>query len=921
MKPEAGLWAAFEAEEQPVSLRRIRIGTYLAMVLLPLGSLIDWLIYPDLLEEVGYVRLGFTLAMVPILGVVQTRVGRRFHRALGVLLAMLPAGCMAWIIAVTTRDSSPDASPYYAGFNLVLLAIGLVLQWNTVQSLLAVAGVMVMYLAVCWGHWSGLFLNNLYFIALTGVIVVVGNTIQSRLRFRDFELRHALARSREELERGNRQLRELDELKGRFFANISHELRTPLTLLLAPLEVLRRESGPATPPATRENLEIMHSNGLRLLKLINDLLDLVRLDAGGLALQPVPVDLEPVVGGLLQSVKRVAEEKGVRLARRLAPGLRPVLADPDRLEKILLNLLFNALKFTPAGGSVEVGAATEGDRILLWVADTGVGIDPEHLTRVFDRFWQADTSAQRRFQGAGIGLALVKELVEAHQGTVDIRSQPGVGTTMEVRLPAAKSDPRASASAMERVHPAPGAGPAGVTGPAGAVGAVGAATEAEVLTGPVAAAGGGSGLGPGWLTDLYRRAELFHGLTPLRDNLRGWRPAGPGGRPKVLIADDEPEMRRFLGNQLNEEYEVAEAVDGEQASALITQLLPDVVVCDMMMPGKDGLEVCREVRARLATQSIPFLMLTARVDEETKHGVLGAGASDFLAKPFSSSELRVRIRNLVSSHQLQKALAWQNRKLEATLEQLQETELQLVQSEKLASLGRMSAGLIHEINNPLNFAHTALHLLGRMSGKLPPEDLPVFEETVRDVQEGLARVSGIISDLRGFSHREGGPLQPVDMHALVELSRRFLAAELRSGVVLVNEVPAGFTVPGEKNRLCQVLVNLFQNALDALAGQPPPGGAEIRVTAEEEARGRRVVIRDNGPGIPREVQARIFDPFFTTKPVGQGMGLGLSICYRIMNDLGGRVTVRSEPGRFTEFVLEFPDEVRETPAIAASLGA
>ncbi|MFM7100172.1 MAG: ATP-binding protein, partial [Verrucomicrobiota bacterium] len=599
----------------------------------------------------------------------------------------------------------------------------------------------------------------------------------------------------------------------------------------------------------------MHANGLRLLKLINDPLYLVRLYAGSLALQPVPVDLDPVVGGLLQSVKRVAEEKGVRLARRLESGLGPVLADPDRLEKILLNLLFNALKFTPAGGSVEVGAQAEGDRILLWVADTGVGIDPEHLTRVFDRFWQADTSAQRRFQGAGIGLALVKELVQAHQGTVDLRSQPGVGTTIEVRLPAAgKSDSRATAAAGEQAGRVPAEG---------AAGAAGAATGAEVLTGSAAGLGGG-GLGPGWLADLYRRAELFNGLTPLRENLPAWRPAGPGGRPKVLIADDEPEMRRFLRNQLSEEYEVAEAVDGEQASVLVAQLLPDVVVCDMMMPGKDGLEVCREVRANLTTQAIPFLMLTARADEETKHGVLEAGASDFLAKPFSSSELRVRIRNLVSSHQLQKALAWQNRKLEATLEQLQETELQLVQSEKLASLGRMSAGLIHEINNPLNFAHTALHLLGRMSGKLPPEDLPVFEETVRDVQEGLARVSGIISDLRGFSHREGGPLQPVDLHALVELSRRFLAAELRSGVGLVNEIPAGFTVPGEKNRLCQVLVNLFQNALDALAEQPPPGGAEIRVMAAEEARGRRVVIRDNGPGIPREVQARIFDPFFTT---------------------------------------------------------
>jgi C4-dicarboxylate-specific signal transduction histidine kinase len=347
-------------------------------------------------------------------------------------------------------------------------------------------------------------------------------------------------------------------------------------------------------------------------------------------------------------------------------------------------------------------------------------------------------------------------------------------------------------------------------------------------------------------------------------------------------------------------------VDGNQALSLATQMLPEIMVCDMMMPGRDGLSVCRELRKQAATRSQPFLMLTARADEETKLQALAAGASDFLPKPFSSQELRLRLKNLVDSHQLQKELSWQNRRLETALEQLKETETQLVQTEKLASLGRLCAGIIHEINNPLNYALGAMVLIRRAAPQLPADEQADFKESVADAEDGLKRVSNIVADLRSFTHSHGGPVEAISARETLNRLPRLFAAELNERVKLSLDVPDGLSVRANANQLLQVLINLIQNSLDALKARPadaPPG--EVRVRAGLAGAVPFISVRDNGPGIPADLLSRIFDPFFTTKAVGSGMGLGLSICYRIMEESGGRIRVNSRPGEFCEFVLEF----------------
>ena len=292
-----------------------------------------------------------------------------------------------------------------------------------------------------------------------------------------------------------------------------------------------------------------------------------------------------------------------------------------------------------------------------------------------------------------------------------------------------------------------------------------------------------------WLANLYRRAELFPAMTPVQESLRPVETWVTSKRPRVLVADDEPDMLRFLKSQLSAHYQVLEAVDGQQAIEKASQFLPDLILLDMMMPEKDGLQACRELRERTPTQSIPIVLLTARADEETKLAALSAGASDFLAKPFSTTELHVRIKNLVESFEYQRKVAKQNRALEQTIEQLKDTETQLVQSEKMASLGRLSAGIIHEINNPLNFATTGLYTL-RARGKLLPQDKQSdFAEILSDVKEGVKRVRDIVSDLRTFSYADNDQEDDVDVADVIASSLRFLSHEWKDRVEIHSRFP------------------------------------------------------------------------------------------------------------------------------------
>ena len=387
---------AFRANERQERVNTGKVAAALVVFLMPVGVVLDYFVYPERLGFFLILRLACSALAGCIWYLHTTRIGEEQYKLLGLPIALLPAFFIAWMIS----DTQGPVSPYYAGLNLILLAVSVVVHWSVRESIAAVGGVLLLYSSACLLKGTKeqlpLIFNNFYFLVLTGIIVITGNHFFNRLRFREFALRYELDQNRLQLEESNRKLKELDQIKSRFFANISHELRTPLTLLLAPLEALLHQRGRVTDPETRGLLTTMHSNGMRLLKLINDLLDLVRLESGRMEVKREPLELTDFIKGMASAARQVADDKRIKLETWVAPELGTVLADRDKLEKILLNLLFNALKFTPAGGRVDLRAEKQDGDLVLRVKDTGMGISPKNLPYIFDRFWQADGSARRK---------------------------------------------------------------------------------------------------------------------------------------------------------------------------------------------------------------------------------------------------------------------------------------------------------------------------------------------------------------------------------------------------------------------------------------------------------------------------------------------------------------------------------------------
>ncbi|HNA50813.1 MAG TPA: SpoIIE family protein phosphatase, partial [Mycobacterium sp.] len=419
----------------------------------------------------------------------------------------------------------------------------------------------------------------------------------------------ALARSYRAQQRRAEELSELDRAKTAFFSNISHEFRTPITLILGPVAELRAHAG--LDEEMHRELDVVHRNGLRLAKLVNTLLDFSRIEAGRMRASYQPVDLAAVTAELASVFRSAIEKAGLSLVVDCPPLPEPVYIDRDMWEKVVLNLLSNALKFT-FDGSITVRVARRGDETVLTLTDTGVGVPAAEMPRLFERFHRIENTRARSSEGSGIGLALVKELVGLHGGTIDATSTEGAGTTFTICLPIGTA--HLPADALE-AGPVPSS--SGISDPY-----VQEAlrwlppdspgdTAAQLETAPAAI---------GSVSTLHMPAH-------------------------VLVADDNTDMRDYLVRLLRGAgYEVAAVADGRAALETIRAELPELVVSDVMMPKLDGLGLVAALRADPRTAAIPVLLLSARAGQEASIEGLRAGADDYLVKPFAAADLLARVR-------------------------------------------------------------------------------------------------------------------------------------------------------------------------------------------------------------------------------------------------------------------------------------
>jgi signal transduction histidine kinase len=879
-KPTAAeLRRSFRAHEDDIAFDNARRAAIFAGIFMLAGASLDWVIIPG--RGLDFLLIRSTCAVC--LWLIYWYLGRARHPSQASIvvqgIALLPLISICIMISVTEGGNSV----YYAGLSLVLVGLSLLLRWTFKNSLVMILLTFSCYAAAVWLSPTvsdrNILFGNFYFLFATSVFVLAGSYFYEDLRFNEFCLRMEVENSRRLLEAQNRRLSELDEAKTRFFANISHELRTPLTIMLGITERLRallaKQSGE---PMVQEMTLMLEQNGLRLLKLIDDLLELVHFDTdfGDINLQPT--EISDHLDGLLRSVRHLADQDQVALRWECKSDTAAILLDRDKFDKILLNLVINAIKFTPSGGSIQVRVDVADNRLVMTVEDSGVGIPSDVLPRIFERFWQVDNSSTRKFQGAGIGLALVRGLSEAMGGGVKVNSQLGHGTVFTVTLPAEAVTVESTARTA----------------------------EFEPLD-----AGGN-------IANLHRRAALSIPGKIAPQQVPAIHPAGPGtpligarpggARPLVLIADDEPDIRRFLRMQL-ENVDVIEASDGAEALELVRLRRPQLALLDHMMPEIDGVEVCRLIRGNQMTRGVAVIILTARADESTKLSALEAGANDFLTKPFSTAELALRLENQIAMARVRREMVDLNNELHSALDQIKENEVMLVRNEKLSALGRMSAGIIHEINNPLNYASAGLHALETFTRILPEKEQPDFVDILKDIREGVERVSQIVIDLRKFTRDDNATCGDADLAEIIGRAKRMVAHQAGKDIEFELTSPQNAPITGNPNQLVQVFINFFQNSIDAIQMRlAAHGGApgRIDVAIDPAGEGWQITIRDNGIGIPPEDLQKIFDPFFTSKDVGKGMGLGLSITHQILQSHKAVVEVDSRPVEFTRFRIAFP---------------
>jgi len=396
-------------------------------------------------------------------------------------------------------------------------------------------------------------------------------------------------------------LAELDQAKTAFFSNVSHEFRTPLTLLLGPIEEMLANSEEVLSVHQREQLETLHRNTLRLLKLVNTLLDFSRIEADRAQAVYEPTALSIFTAELASVFRSTIEKAGLRLIVECPPLPELVYVDQDMWEKIVLNLLSNAFKFT-FEGEIRISLHWTGESVTLEVQDTGTGIPSEELPYLFKRFHRIRGACARTHEGTGIGLALVQELVRLHGGTVEVTSVLNQGTTFSVKIPTGSAH-----LPSQRIR-SPGTEVSTALGSAPYI--------EEALS---------------WLPE----EEL---------NVKSWEDhLQPSNSPRLLLVDDNADMRNYVKRLLESRYEVEAVADGLAALAAVRDRLPDLVLSDVMMPGLDGVELLRSLRANPDTREIPIILLSARAGEESRIEGLEAGADDYLIKPFSANELLARV--------------------------------------------------------------------------------------------------------------------------------------------------------------------------------------------------------------------------------------------------------------------------------------
>ncbi|HSV47074.1 MAG TPA: ATP-binding protein, partial [Ramlibacter sp.] len=705
------------------------------------------------------------------------------------------------------------------------------------------------------------------------------------------KLEGALEKARDVAETANRA-------KSEFLANVSHELRTPLTMILAPVEQLLAVERP--PANWHTQVSRVQRNALLLMNCVDDILDFAKAEAGKFQPCLETVDLHEVIAPLAGDAAEVAQRKGCVLTWQVDPGLDSVGLDPRLFEKITMNLVSNALKFTPRGGTIELSAkALEGGLFEFAVQDSGIGISADKLPLLFERFSQVDPGSTRHYGGTGIGLALVKELAELMGGAVGVESEPGRGSRFFVRLPR-NDDQRGVPAHQAQARPAL----------------------------------------PRTITDIALRSlRLDANQASPANHADQHKPhRDHAERSKVMVVDDSPDILAYVTELLEGECDVVTAADGELAWELLQHHPVDVIVSDVMMPNLDGLGLTARVKATPALAHVRVILLTARGGADASVAGLESGADEYIAKPFSPVELKARVRAVLRMGRMQAELRYKSRQ---------------------AGMAEVANNVLHNVGNVLNSVNISADLVSSRireskaqglakavqlmndhaadldvfmtrdeKGKLLPGYLAQLAAALaaerQSVLEELALLTRSVDHIKDIVTTQqayagtSSITEPVCIEDLLDDALRINAAlTTLQRVSVVKEVAKLPPLLLDRRRLLQILTNLIGNAKQAVDGVQDRAHQitlEVDVADEADEPQLRIRVHDNGQGIAPENLARLFSHGFTTRK--HGHGFGLHSCALAATEMGGSLTARSDGlGQGATFTLQIPIAPAQAQAV------
>ena len=686
-----------------------------------------------------------------------------------------------------------------------------------------------------------------------------------------------LVRREADLRWMNDRLAQLDQAKTVFFSDVSHEFRTPLTLMLGPLDQLIAAKATGRPEGELELLKVARRNALRLLKLVNSLLDFSRIEAGHVRPAFIPVDLASLTADLASNFRAACDAAGISLVVDCPPLSAPVQADPEMWEKIVLNLVSNAFKYT-LDGSIEVALRSDDGVVELTVKDTGCGIDACDVSDLFKRFHRAKGTSGRSQEGSGIGLALVDELVRLHGGTVGVVSAPGAGSKFTVRMPY-RSQADAIVVGIEGQNSSSGATPTAL------------AFAEEALR---------------WLPDAVGRDD---------------RVSAPGMSPscrRIVLADDNGDMRAYLRGLLEAAgHDVEVVADGEAAFEACVAAPPDLVLSDVMMPRLDGIGLLRRLRATPQTATVPIIIVSAQAGDEARVGGFEADADDYLVKPFDARQLVARVASALRLADLRRTAAAQDRDiavLEARLGEQRVVADTLRQAHAEAVAGRAAAeaanraktsflaSMSHELRTPLSAILGFAQVLEMQVGAGAAKD---HQNCVAHILQAGRHLLDLVNDFTAVA------VSPLIDDVLAALQPMAAKMGITLSISLGEDM---LEVRADETRLRQILLNLGTNAIKY---NRQSGDVTIIGSRTEEGRVRLAVV-DTGSGIPADRQREVFEPFNRLgRETGsiEGVGVGLALSRRLTHLMDGTISFASTPGKGSRFWIELPIQEREDTAV------